>query len=95
MRLWQQPCVWGLWHHTALAWAGKEFPAVEVEVPQAYFCVLVCVHGEVSKFERGAAGPQLLVFSLSTPNFTPFSLCGVGGVVFRSFFFFLTGKRIL
>lgn len=39
MQLWQQPCVWGLWLHTVLAWAGKELgkDLVEAWVPQAYF----------------------------------------------------------
>lgn len=39
MQLWPQPCVWGLWLHTVLAWAGKELgkDLVEAWVPQAYF----------------------------------------------------------
>lgn len=39
MQLWQQPCVWGSWLHTVLAWAGKELgkDPVEAWVPQAYF----------------------------------------------------------
>lgn len=71
MQLWQQPCVWGSWLLTVLAWAGKKLPAAEVGVPQASFFLLVCgPHVHFSKFEqRGNWAPSPCIFSFYTQSY--------------------------
>lgn len=95
MQLWQQPCVWGSWPHTVLAWAGKELLAVEVGVPQGYFCVLVYrPHVGVSKFEqRGIWPPTPCMFSFYT-QFHPLLLAWSRSSCFQKLLFFVLRKGL-